>query len=239
MKYFLRRKDKRAKGVSVRLWRPQWLPSWVTLQPENIAHPHMPQEHADLFLAHNASSTEIETLHWLYATSCLLKPKRILETGVAEGLGTIALAAACKANGFGAVHSIEIDPNRCENLKKIVAKEKLREFVVVHCADSREFLRSTDLDFDFAYFDSLCEIRAQEYMICRQRGILGNIAVFHDTAPLRTQTLPGYPSEPLHSEYRRKVHELAKQPGVSGYFESTLSRGLFVIFLDAGGREKC
>ncbi|MEI8349915.1 MAG: class I SAM-dependent methyltransferase [Candidatus Omnitrophota bacterium] len=232
IKYLLRKSAGRAKCLRARSWRPQWLPPWVVLQTENSVHPHMPEEHADLFLAYNASSTEIETLHWLHATSCLIKPKCILETGVAEGLGTIALAAACKANGFGKVHSIEIDSQRCITLNKLLDKEKLSEFVVVHRDDSRDFLRTTNLNFDLAYFDSLCEIRAEEYTICRQRDILKGIAVFHDTAPLRTQTLASYPPEPLHSEYRRQIHELVKQPGVTGYFESTLSRGLVAIFLE-------
>src|ERR1700694_3131550 len=95
--------------VSGRAWRPQWLPSWFVLQSEAEAHPHDPAERAELFLGYNTGSTEMEVLNWLYATILLLKPQHIVETGAADGLGTIALASACKANGFGRVHSIEID----------------------------------------------------------------------------------------------------------------------------------
>lgn len=215
---------------SPRPWRPQWLPRWAGLQSEASVHPHIPEERADLFLSHDAGSTEIEVLNWLYATICLLKPQTILETGAARGLGTLALAAACKANGFGHVHSVEIEPRLCERLTRMLCWQRLSRFVTVHCDDSRNFLRDTPLTFDFAFFDSLWEIRIEEYRICHERRILNGVAVFHDTSPTRTPTKKDPPHESLHREYRQKIYEIAKQPGKTGYFESPLSRGLIVIF---------
>jgi predicted O-methyltransferase YrrM len=194
-------------------------------------HPHAPDEHADLFLAYDTGSTEVEVLNWLYASVCLLKPQSILETGACQGLGTIALAAACRDNGFGRVHSVEIEPHLWEVATKRIRNEGLSQFATVYCEDSRNFLLKTNLSFDFAFFDSECEIRVHEFRICRERGILKGVAVFHDTSPTRTLTMKEFPGEPLHTEYRAKIYELSKDPGTTGYFESNLSRGIIALFL--------
>jgi len=217
------------KSPDARTWRPEWLPFWIATDTESRVHPHSPEERAELFLAHNAGSTEIEVLNWLHATVCLLKPERILETGAADGLGTLALARACRANGFGTVHSIEIDPALCRHGEALLQRYGVARYATFHAEDSRAFLSRTDLTFDFAWFDSMCELRADEYAICRSRGILRGPAAFHDTSALRTRTLTDWPNEAQHAEYRRRLLEAARQPGVSA-FESTLSRGLFVLF---------
>lgn len=213
-----------------RSWRPSWLPAKYLLRSEDQVHPHVEEESSQLFLAYNGGTTEIEVLNWLHATICLLKPKNILETGAADGIGTLALASACKNNGFGKVYSIEIDSDRCEQLENLLETNGLKEFGCVVQSDSISFLRSTDVVFDFAFFDSMCEIRAQEYFTCIERKILQGAAIFHDTSPLRTQSLKGWPSEEEHKQFRTNLLLAAKSPNVSGYFESKLSRGLFAIF---------
>ncbi len=148
-----------------RPWRPQWLPKWMGLQRETALHPHAPQERGELFLTYGGISTEIEVLNRLYATILLLKPQCILETGAAGGVGTIALASACQANGFGEVHSIEFQERLCRKVRNRLKFQGLSRWATVHHDDSRRFLRSTALRFDFGFFDSLCELRAEEYEI--------------------------------------------------------------------------
>ncbi|MDD5261037.1 MAG: class I SAM-dependent methyltransferase [Methylacidiphilales bacterium] len=211
-----------------RAWRPVWLPSKLRLVSEAQVHPHVPEERAELFLAYNTGSTEIETLNWLYSMVCLIKPTHILETGAANGLGTLALASACRDNGFGCVHSVEIDPETAESLQETVLKNGLEKHVCVHCASSMDFLSSTDIIFDFGFFDSICEIRAQEYELCLKRSLLKGPAAFHDTSPLRTRSMRDYPSEELHIRYIKRLRELASDAG--GCFEHRLGRGFVVIF---------
>jgi predicted O-methyltransferase YrrM len=216
--------------VAGRHWHPDWLPLGIHVGRESDAHPHSPEERSELFLAHNTGSTEIETLNWLHATDCLTKSACILETGALDGIGTMALAAACRDNGFGKVHSVEIEPAACERLAARVRRHDLADYVEVHCSDSLKFLQETDLLFDFGFFDSLCDIRAEEYRICVNRGIFAGIAAFHDTSAHRSKSLPNEPPALVHDQYRHKIYELAQDPRNSGYFEHTLSRGLFVIF---------
>lgn len=216
--------------VAGRSWQPTWLPLDIPFCREAEVHPHVPAERAELFLAHNTGSTELETLNWLHATICLTKPARILETGALDGLGTIALAAACRDNGLGKVHSVEIDRAACARLAARLRRHGLAGYVEVHCADSREFLRATPLVFDFGFFDSLSQIRAEEYRICLDRGLLPGIAAFHDTSARRTESLPHEPTAEVQREYRRQLFALARDPRNSGHFEHGLARGLFVIF---------
>jgi hypothetical protein len=218
------------KSSDARRWRPEWLPFWIATDSESRVHPHVPEEHADLFLAHNAGTTEIEVLNWLHATVCLLKPRHVLETGAADGIGTLALASACRANGFGMVHSIEIDPERCRDGEARLRRYGVDRFARFYAEDSQSFLRGTDLTFDFGWFDSMCEFRVDEYEICRHRGILRGPAAFHDTSPRRTQSLTDFPSPAAHAEYRRRLQAAAHTPAVGGVFESQLSRGLVVLF---------
>ncbi len=226
---------KKRPPVAGRHWQPSWLPLEIPFGLESIAHPHSPEERAGLFLTHNTGSTEIETLNWLHATICLTKPASILETGALDGLGTIALAAACRDNGLGKVHSVEIDSGACERLATRMRRHGLSDFVAVHCSDSLEFLRTTELVFDFGFFDSLSQIRAEEYRICLRRGIIRGIAAFHDTSVHRSKTLPNEPAAAVQDAYRSAIRGLAQDPRNSGFFEHTLSRGMFVIFPEANG----
>jgi len=213
----------------VRTWRPQWLPSSIILQSEAAVHPHDPIERADLFLAFNAGTTEIEVLNWLHATILLLKPECILETGAADGVGTLALASACKANGFGVVHSVELDQRVCARAQERIDQAGLTHWVRYHCMDAQTFLLNTAVSFDVAFFDSCCERRAQECGICMERGILRGPAIFHDTSPFRTRTMQDWPREPLHAEFRSALMHLATRHFGGNICESTLSRGLTVL----------
>ena len=208
-----------------------WRPSWAKIKREADVHPHSTAERADLFEAFNTGSTEFEVLNWLHATIRLLKPETVLETGACDGLGTIALASACRFNGFGKVHSIEIEKPRCEQLARKIAAEGLSNYVEIHCDDSVEFLKKTNVVFDIGFFDSMCEIRAGEFRTALERNLIRKLGVFHDTSPTRCETMQGWPDKPLHDQYRADLYQLAVDERCSGYYESTLSRGMFAIFV--------
>jgi len=171
----------------------------------------------------------MEVLNWLYATILLFKPMNLVETGALDGIGTIALASACKANGFGLVHSVEIDSKACAKAQERLNQVGLDGWVQYHCQDSRQFLRETQIKFDLGFFDSLCEIRAEECTICMERGILRGPAIFHDTSPYRTRTMTEWPREPLHSNYRKDLTQLASRHFGGNFCETTLSRGLTIL----------
>jgi hypothetical protein len=230
-----RRATVRTRGLSSR-GRYPWLPWWAEVRPEREVHPHVDAEHAEWFQAHNAGTTELEVLNWLHATVMLLKPRNVLETGAANGVGTLALASACRGNGFGVVHSVELLPELCRALRSRLDAAGLARFGEVHCESSMDYLARTDTVFDVGFFDSMCELRAHECRLALDRGLLTRLAVFHDTSPLRTESLVGFPSPEDHVRYRADVMELTRHPRCTGFFESRLSRGVIALFFDGDPR---
>jgi hypothetical protein len=208
-----------------------WLPHWVQVSRETDVHPHVREERGELFEAYNTGTTELDLLNWLHATVRVLKPDAVLETGAANGIGTTALASACRLNGFGKIHSVELDPDLCSRLDGLLKHLGLRDFVEIHCEDSIQFLARNTTPFDVGFFDSMCEIRASEFSTCLERGTIRKPAVFHDTSARRCETMKGWPRDELHLKYRADLQALAKDPRCSGYFESPLSRGFVCLFL--------
>jgi len=208
-----------------------WKPSWSPIHKECDVHPHVPAERADLFEVADGGSTEYEVLNWLHSTIRVLKPQLVLETGAWEGFGTTALAHACKLNGFGKVHSLEVLPPQCVRLQTVLEEEHLLKWVEVHCVDSLEFLQQSNIIFDIGFFDSLTEIRPIECEIMLNKGTLRNLAVFHDTSPHRSESAPDWTSTETQNTYREKVLALAKHPRCTGYYDSPLSRGFMALFL--------
>jgi predicted O-methyltransferase YrrM len=211
--------------------RYPWLPRWADPKRESDVHPHVSAERAELFHGYDMQTAELEVLHWLHASVMLLKPDAVLETGIGAGLGTIALASACRQNRAGVVHAVEIDPARCEDVGKKLARLGLARYVTIHCEDSRAFLSRNRIVFDLGFFDSVSEIRASEFALCLEAGTLRRLAVFHDTSPVRCESLPGWPSADAHRDYRAALLRLAQDPRCSGYFETPLSRGLLCVFM--------
>lgn len=207
-----------------------WKPNWANILNEADVHPHVTEEKANLFEAADGGSTEYEVLNWIYSTIRALKPGSVLETGAWEGLGTVALAKACKLNGFGKVHSLEFSLPACVRLHTVLEEEHLLKWAEIHEGDSLEFLKNTNLRFDIGFFDSDSKIRAEECRICLERGILNKIAVFHDTSPYRDRVWPELAE--IQKQYRQEIQDLRKNPHCTGFFESTLSRGFSVLFFD-------
>lgn len=208
-----------------------WLAPDTPFQRESDVHPHVEEERASLFDALDGSTTEMEVLNWLHATVRLLKCKNILETGTFAGIGTIALASACRANGFGMVHSLELDPQKCNFARNLIEHAGLSGFATVHQAYTLEWLRSNEIVFDLGFFDSACECRAEELGVCLDRRKIRNMAVFHDTSCRRCETFAEAPSPAIHEAYRKKLRHFTATPGCTGWFESPLSRGMFCLFL--------
>jgi predicted RNA methylase len=191
---------------------------------------HVPYKRADQSLGYETSTTEMEVLNWLHALVLVLKPKCILETGAAAEIGTLALASACKANGFGVVHSVEIDSTVQRAAAEKLRQAGLTDYVKWSCADSCEFIRCFDGCFDFGFFGSLCGIRAEECRFVLERNKLCGPAVFHDTSPLRTRSLSDDPPAGEHAQFRQEVYAIAEGHYGGRILESALSRGFIALF---------
>lgn len=145
---------------------------------------HVPEERAELFTADTVGSTEHEYLALLVSLVMVLKPKRVLETGAETGVGTQALMAGIKANGFGELISIEMNPVSVAHVQTLVPEAR------VMCANSLNFLKEYPGEpFDFVFLDSHLPIRAQELDLLIGGQFLSPNAMvaIHDTSRVRPQ----------------------------------------------------
>ncbi len=153
---------------------------------EAVLHPHAPEERAELFHAANGGSTEYEYLTLLNALVFATKPKLVIETGTHHGFGTLALASAIAANGFGKL--VTVDIGGCEGARRACAEHGLEKWVEFQQSDSIQFCATwTGEPFDFAFFDSELHLRHREcdLLLRRDKFSPGALAVFHDASPLR------------------------------------------------------
>jgi predicted O-methyltransferase YrrM len=108
-----------------------------------------------------------------------LQPGYVIETGSAWGQTAAAIGKALLRNRHGSIDSIEPDPHRC-------ATTRLRCDglpVEVHQVSSLDFTPARTIDF--AFFDSLLELRIPEFHRFRPWMRVGTIVAFHDTRPGR------------------------------------------------------
>jgi predicted O-methyltransferase YrrM len=183
---------------------------------ESDSHPHAPEEYAALFHCAGDGTTELEYLNLINALVMATKPEWLLETGSLRGMGTLAIASAIAANGFGKLYSIDLQP--ADLLRTNLQRYGLVDQVEVVAAHSITFCANwMGEPFDFSFFDSDVHCRAREHDILRRRGKLapGAICVFHDTSAIRHGVDTSF-------EYIRYTESA---PGLS----LPLSRGLKIV----------
>ena len=103
----------------------------------------VPRQHRQLYEGHLrlAGQMWFEDRCVLYNTVLRLKPRNCFEIGTWLGGGsTLVVARALRENGFGKLHTIEVDSQAAE--RAVAAYDRslreLRPFVEFHCGDYRE-----------------------------------------------------------------------------------------------------
>ena len=189
-------------------------------------HPHVPEERAILYSSIDGGSTECETLNFVNALVYSYKPKLCIETGVFRGFGTIAIASALKANGFGKVYAVELSGKRIEEARKHLDEfdTDLASYVEYVEIDSLEFITNfTAGKFQFAFLDSETWLRHQEFEALLDNDCFGEgaVAMFHDTSRYRKETATD----------NQDLIDALDATECKGGFEFPYSRGFRVVML--------
>ncbi len=118
-----------------------------------------------------------------------MQPDLVVETGTGLGFTSRAVGEALHRNGHGHLVSLEVDAERHASAMNRVGS------LLASSGGPVELLLMSSLDWeplgrtiDFAWFDSLYELRAREFCRFRDLGALaqGSIVGFHDwTSGLR------------------------------------------------------
>ena len=193
-------------------------------------HPHVPEEMAHLFTAKNAGTVEDEYGELLYSLIRAAKPETVLETGSYHGETSVVICSALRKNGFGKLITIELVHEYANEARVNLANAGHTEYELVE-AFSCDYLNSANVLFDFAFYDSLLELRAKEFEICLQRGLFrkGAFAVFHDTSKLRT-IQPNQP-DPVTSLFCVRLQMVIAEFGISEIVEFPLSKGMILLHI--------
>jgi predicted O-methyltransferase YrrM len=146
--------------------------------PESaFTRPRQDCPHPGRWSATDDQSTEREVTELVAAMVSALQPDFVLETGSCIGNTSVAIGIALRGNGQGSLTSLEVDPARVA-----IARSRCRRLPV-------SILQMSSLEYrpkepiDFAFFDSLAALRAQEFERflpwMHERTVVG----FHDTGP--------------------------------------------------------
>ncbi len=97
-------------------------------------------------------SAEVEVLEFLRSLVIAVKPELIVETGTFIGHSSIKMAEGLKANGFGRIVTLELDPLVFAKARENVAASGLSEWVECRNESSLEAL--VEGTIDLLYIDS-------------------------------------------------------------------------------------
>jgi hypothetical protein len=122
-------------------------------------------------------SAEIEVTALVAAFVRALRPNVVVETGSAFGQTAAAIGQVLAEAGVGVLHTVELDPERaaatrtrCDGLPVKVEEMASLDF-------------EPPQGVDFAWFDSLLDLRVPEFLQYHDRFSPGAIVGFHDVGP--------------------------------------------------------
>lgn len=147
--------------------------------------------HPERWHSRDSDSTELEVSDLVGAFIAALKPNFVVETGSAYGQTSEIIGVALQNNGFGELVTLEPDPKRAQ-----MTKERC-EGLPVRVLQMSSLEYTPEHPVEFAWFDSLLELRVSEFRRYLPYMTNRTVVGFHDTAP-------HHPTrkymEPLHSE---------------------------------------
>ena len=88
---------------------------------------------------------------FLRIVSAMLRPKRILEIGTFTGYSTINLAMGMDD---GLVHTIEVNPELEEIIRRYIHEAGLEERIILHIGDAMEIIPTLNETWDLVYIDA-------------------------------------------------------------------------------------
>lgn len=128
--------------------------------------------------AFNSGGIECEVGEYLYGLIRMTKPKYVLETGTHHGIGASYMAAACKANGFGEVHTLEFLPENHAIARNRFKKLDLERYIVGSLADVAEY--EPEFKYDIILLDTEPQTRFKELLQFYDNLNEGGYLFIHD-----------------------------------------------------------
>ena len=133
--------------------------------------------HPERWHSADPDSTEHEVTELVAAMVTALQPDFVVETGTAFGQTAEAIGRALQRNGQGRLVSLEVDPAR------VAASRARCEGLPVTVEQTPSLDYTPDSPVDFAWFDSLVDLRPEEFRRYLPHMHPRTVVGFHDTGP--------------------------------------------------------
>lgn len=131
-----------------------------------------------LYEAYDSGAVEVEVAEFLYGFTRIIKPQRVLTTGIYTGVSDAYIAQGLKENGFGKITALEIEPQHLNRAKELWQKIEVSEYIDPILASSLEF-QPTGL-YQLMMLDSEPGIRWKELERFYSRLEPGGYVFLHD-----------------------------------------------------------
>lgn len=167
-------------------------------QPESTwTDPTTRCPHPERWHSTDDDSTELEVTELVQAFVRALQPSLVIETGSAWGQTSQAIGQALQENGHGQLVTFEPDPERADYTRNRVKglPVEVRQCSSLDPTNGLPALTNEGAEIQFAWLDSLFELRFTELHHIRPALTPGAIVGMHDTAP----------HHPLHAQLDHKT----------------------------------
>lgn len=134
--------------------------------------------HPELWHTYDIQGTEVEVITMVWGLIRGTQPDRVLETGTSRGFMASAIGQALRDNGHGHLHTYEPVPRTAAEAH--VHTAGVRDWLTIHTQPSMVPWEYGPIDF--AWFDSLLDLRYQEFDFYYEHMHSRTIVGFHDTA---------------------------------------------------------
>lgn len=131
-------------------------------------------------------STEVEVSEFLGGLVRCLQPDLCFETGSAWGQTAEQIGLALDANDRGWLVTCEPDPERAQ-----FTRERCARWHRVDVFEGPSLDWTPPGPVQFAFFDSLFDLRVPEFLHLRPFMPIGAVVAFHDTAPRHGEKVAG------------------------------------------------
>lgn len=139
--------------------------------------PHRECPNPQWWRSTDAHSTELEVTELVAAFVRALQPEFVIETGTCWGQTAEAIGRALKANSHGRLVTLEVESQKVEH------SAKRCEGLPVEVLECPSLSYTPDAPVDFAFFDSLVELRPEEFRRYLPHMHPRTVVGFHDTGP--------------------------------------------------------
>jgi predicted O-methyltransferase YrrM len=145
-----------------------------------VATPTLECRNPERWSCYDGMATEVEVLKLLYSLVRAIKPQVIVETGTYLGAGTMWLAKAAKANGFGVVNSCDIGGHFIQEAQELLKREEVDGYAQLFVESGIQMIQRHSA-IGFAFLDSGINIRVDEAMMVLSRLSSRGVIAVHDS----------------------------------------------------------